>query len=342
MQHPYISIVIPVLNEEESLPDLYEELTHVLTDYGRPYEIVFVDDGSGDGSFAVLKRLHQRDSHVRVIRFRRRFGQAAAFAAGFDLAQGEWIVTMDADLQNDPCDIPRLLAKAESGYDVVSGWRIDRKDNLLDRRLPSMIANRIISFVTGIRLHDFGCSMKVYHRDVAKAIKLYGEMHRFIPALTSRIGVRMTEVPVNHRSRRFGRSKYTITRVVRTLLDLITVRFLLAYDTRPLHVFGTLGILLASLGTLLAAYLSFQSLYLGQAVSNRPLLYLTVLLVLVGVQLVTTGLLAEVLMRTYYEAQNKSPYFVRETLARTPDNGDAANVVVSEAIAALYPGDSIR
>jgi glycosyltransferase involved in cell wall biosynthesis len=314
MMNPYLSIVIPLLNEAESLPQLYGELTQVLEDYGRPYEIIFIDDGSRDDSFSILKTLQFGDRRLCVIRFRRRFGQTAAFAAGFRAARGEWIVTMDGDLQNDPHDIPKLVAIAEAGNDVVSGWRVNRKDKFLSRRLPSMVANWLISLVTGVHLHDFGCSLKVYHRVVAKELKLYGEMHRFIPALTIRIGVQIAEVEVNHRARRFGSSKYTISRTVRTLLDLVTVRFLMAYDTRPIHVFGGLGLASTTLGVFLGVYLSCLKLFYGQAIGDRPLLMLAVLLMLVGIQFVTTGLMAEVLMRTYYEAQKKPTYFVREIL----------------------------
>ena len=314
MRDPYLSIVIPLLNEEESIPELYDRLTQTLEAYGRTYEIIIIDDGSRDRSFELLKRYHQEDPRLKVIRFRRNFGQTAAFAAGFRMAAGEWIITMDADLQNDPTDIPTLIAKAEEGYDIVSGWRVNRQDKFLSRRLPSMIANQMISNVTGVHLHDYGCSLKVYHRDVVKEIRLYGEMHRFIPALASRMGVRVAEVPVNHHARKYGKSKYGISRTVRVFLDLMTVRFLLSFDTRPIHVFGTLGLLTTGLGILIGLYLTFVKLFLGQNIGDRPLLMLAVLLVMVGIQFISTGLLAEVLARTYYEAQDKPIYVVRETL----------------------------
>lgn len=314
MRDPYLSIVIPLYNEVESIPDLYAQLTQTLEDYGRSYEIIIADDGSNDGSFAALKRLHHEDPRLRVVSFRRNFGQTAGFAAGFRLARGEWVITIDADLQNDPRDIPKLVDLAETGYDIVSGWRINRQDKFLSRRMPSVAANWLISKSTGVYLHDYGCSLKVYHRDVAKGIRLYGEMHRFIPALASRMGVRVAEVPVNHRARQFGTSKYGISRTIRVFLDLMTVRFLLAYDTRPIHVFGMLGLLTTGLGILIGLYLTFIKFFLGQNIGDRPLLWLAVLLVIVGVQFVSTGLLAEVQTRTYYEAQDKPIYVVREIL----------------------------
>ncbi len=239
--HPVLSVVIPLYNEEESVPHLHQALTDALTNYGAPYEIVIVDDGSHDRSFELLNEIAQRDPHLTVIQLRRNFGQTAAFSAGFDYARGDVIITMDADLQNDPNDIPLLMAKIDEGYDIVSGWRKDRQDRFLDRRLPSMIANRMISDVTDVRLHDYGCSLKAYRADVLQHVHLYGELHRFIPALASQVGGTVTEVPVNHYARQYGASKYGIGRTVRVALDLITVWFLGGYATRPIHVFGTLG-----------------------------------------------------------------------------------------------------
>ncbi|NTV64168.1 MAG: glycosyltransferase family 2 protein, partial [Oscillochloris sp.] len=240
---PSISIVVPIYNEEESIPHLYERLSAVLHDYGHAYEIIAVDDGSRDGSFALLAGLATSDPRLRVVRFRRNFGQTAAFAAGFDRARGDYIITIDADLQNDPRDIPQLLARAGEGYDVVSGWRAHRQDAFINRKLPSLIANRLISWVTGVHLHDYGCSLKVYRADVVKNINLYGELHRFIPAVASWQGVAVTEMPVHHEPRRYGTSKYGISRTVRVVLDLITVRFLLSYSTRPMQIFGLWGLL---------------------------------------------------------------------------------------------------
>jgi glycosyltransferase involved in cell wall biosynthesis len=316
-----LSIVIPLFNEEETIVPLYTQLTTVLEGSGRPYEIVVVDDGSTDESFAILKRLHAADPRLKVIRFRRNFGQTPAFAAGFDLAQGDWVITMDADLQNDPADIPALVHKAEEGYDVVSGWRVDRKDPFLSRGLPSIVANWLISEVTGVHLHDYGCSLKVYRREVIKNINLYGELHRFIPAIASWLGIAVAEVPVRHHARRFGRSKYGISRTIRVLLDLLTVRFLLSYSTRPIHIFGALGLLTAGVGGILGLYLSYVKLILGQDIGGRPLLMLAILLVVVGVQFVTMGLLGELVVRTYYESQNRPIYAVREILDAGRESG---------------------
>lgn len=309
-----LSVIIPVFNEEENIEPLYREIREALGGLGVEYEILAIDDGSTDDSFTVLKRLHEEEPRVRVIRFRRNFGQTAAFAAGFDLARGEMIVTIDADLQNDPADIPRLLAKLEEGYDVVSGWRVERRDPFLTRRFPSMVANRLISEITGVRLHDYGCSLKAYRREVVKNIRLYGELHRFMPALASWMGVQVTEVPVNHRPRKFGQTKYGLSRTIRVLLDLLTVRFLLSYSTRPIQIFGLLGFLFFGTGGLLLAYLGFVRLILQQPIADRPLVLLAILLTMVGVQLVTMGLLGELVVRTYHESQGKPIYAVREIL----------------------------
>ena len=309
---PKISIVIPLYNEEDSIPHLHEALDAAIVNYGRPAEVIIIDDGSRDRSFALLKEIAQRDPRFTVIRFRRNFGQTAAFAAGFAQARGEFVITMDADLQNDPMDIPLLMAKTDEGYDIVSGWRKNRQDRWLDRKLPSMLANRLISNVTDVRLHDYGCSLKAYRTEVLKQVRLYGELHRFIPALASQVGATVTEVPVNHRARQFGRSKYGISRTIRVMLDLITVWFLGTYSTRPIHVFGTLGLASMGLGGLFGLYLTFIKLFLGESIGNRPLLQLAILLVVIGVQLVTMGLLGEMITRTYYESQDKPIYVVRE------------------------------
>jgi len=316
---PDISIVIPLYNEVESIPELYAQLTAALEGMGRPYEIIIVDDGSTDGSFEALKRLYEKDARLRVIRLRRNFGQTPAFTAGFDAARGRWIVTMDADLQNDPADIPALIAKAEEGYDVVSGWRVRRQDALLSRKIPSRIANWLIAQVTGVHLHDYGCSLKVYHRDVVKNIKLYGELHRFVPAVASGLGIRVAEVAVRHRPRERGQSKYagwrkTVTRTVKVLLDLLTVRFMLSYSTRPIHIFGTLGLLTSGAGFTIGLFLMYVKFILGENIGDRPLLMLAVLLMIVGVQFITMGLLGELVVRTYHEAQDKPIYVVREVL----------------------------
>jgi glycosyltransferase involved in cell wall biosynthesis len=311
---PEISIVIPIRNEAAGLDELHRELTETLSATGRPYEIIVVDDGSTDGSFEILARLHAVDPRVRVIRFRRNFGQTAAFSAGFAYARGRIIVTSDGDLQNDPHDIPAMIAMLEQGSDIVCGWRKDRKDAWLSRRLPSMAANQLISMATGVRLHDYGCSLKAFRAEVIKPLKLYGEMHRFLPAIASDQGVAITEVVVNHRPRRHGASKYGIGRTVRVVLDLVTVKFLSSYATRPLQIFGLIGFGMALVGTLVTAYLAYLRLFGDQSIANRPLLLFGILLIFTGVQLVTLGLLAEMQARTYHESQNKPTYVVREIL----------------------------
>jgi glycosyltransferase involved in cell wall biosynthesis len=314
-EQPDISVVVPLYNEEECVEELHRQVTAALEPTGLSYEIVVVDDGSRDESFGQLAALHERDPHLKVIRFRRNFGQTAAFAAGFEWARGRVVITMDADLQNDPADIPLLLEKIAEGYDVVSGWRVDRQDAFLSRRLPSVVANRFISEVTGVHLHDYGCSLKAYRLEVVKNINLYGELHRFIPALASWMGVKVAEVPVNHRARQFGRSKYgTLIRTVKVLLDLLTVRFLLSYSTRPVHIFGGLGLASLALGIILGVYLTAIKLLYGVALAERPLLLFAILLVMVGVQLITMGLLGELVVRTYHESQGKRIYVVREVL----------------------------
>ena len=311
-QAPKISIVIPLYNEEDSIPHLYAALDAAIANYAQPAEVIIVDDGSKDRSFALLKAIAEQDQRFTIIRFRRNFGQTAGFAAGFAQARGEVVITMDADLQNDPMDIPLLMAKIDEGYDIVSGWRKDRQDRYWDRKLPSMMANRLISNVTDVQLHDYGCSLKAYRLDVLQHVHLYGELHRFIPALASQVGGTVTEVPVNHRARQYGTSKYGISRTVRVMLDLITVWFLGTYSTRPIHVFGTLGLISAGLGILAGLYLTFIKLFFQADIGNRPLLLLAILLVVIGVQLITMGLLGEMITRTYYESQNKPIYIVRE------------------------------
>jgi glycosyltransferase involved in cell wall biosynthesis len=311
---PELSIVIPVYNEEENIEPLYRGLKDVLTGLGKSYEVIVVDDGSTDGSFDALRRLHHEDPDLKVIRLRRNFGQAAAFAAGFDQAAGEIIVSMDADLQFDPADVRKLVDKMAEGYDIVSGWRVDRREAFLTRRVPSAVANRLISWITGLRLHDYGCSLKAYRAEVIQSVRLYGELHRFIPALASSIGVEVAEVPVSHHPRRFGKSKYDLSRTLTVMLDLLTVKFLLSYATRPMQVFGLLGLLSFAIGTVIAAYLAFIRLFLASPIANRPLLLLGILLIFVGVQLVTMGLLGELTIRTYHEAQGKKIYVIREML----------------------------
>lgn len=316
---PKISIVIPLFNEEESIPHLYTALDAAIANYGQPAEVIIVDDGSRDRSFAMLEEIAFKDPRFTIVRLRRNFGQTAAFQAGFDRARGEVVITMDADLQNDPMDIPKLMAKVDEGYDIVSGWRLNRQDRYLDRKLPSMLANRLISNVTDVRLHDYGCSLKAYRRDVLQHVRIYGELHRFIPALASQVGGTVAEVPVNHRARQYGRSKYGISRTVRVLLDLVTVWFIGGYATRPIHVFGSLGLLSAAAGVIFGIYLTILKFGFDQDIGGRPLLLLAVLLVVIGVQLVTMGLLGEMVIRTYFESQNKPIYVVRQEVRAQPE-----------------------
>jgi len=319
---PEISVVIPLRNESPNVDELHQELTTVLQGFGRPFEIVAIDDGSTDDTFARLAALQRTDHRLRVIQFRRNFGQTAAFAAGFAYARGRYIVTSDGDLQNDPRDIPGMIEVLERGSDIVAGWRKDRKDPFLNRRLPSMIANAIISRSTGVKLHDYGCSLKVFRAEVVKPLKLYGEMHRFLPAIASEMGVTIVEKIVNHRPRRYGTSKYGISRTIRVVLDLLTVKFLISYSTRPLHIFGLLGMAMGSLGAAVCAWLAWSKFVDHEGIANRPLLLFGILLIFTGVQLVTLGLLAEMLSRTYHESQDKPIYAIREVLEAEPSRAD--------------------
>ena len=312
---PELSVVIPVYNEAPNLEPLHREFTDVLTSLGRPYEIILVDDGSTDGSFETLKRLQAADRHMRVIQFRRNFGQTAAFAAGFAAARGSLIITADADLQNDPHDIASMLAAVAAGADIVCGWRRDRKDPYLSRRLPSQIANRLISWSTGVRLNDYGCSLKVFRAEVIKPLKLRGEMHRFLPALASEYGVTIVELPVNHRARVQGASKYGLSRTVRVLLDLLSVKFLLSYSTRPLQIFGLIGGAMGLAGMVILGYLGTLKIFMHEEITKRlPLTLFGILLLFTGVQLVTLGLLAELQARAVHESQGKPTYVIRQTL----------------------------
>ena len=308
-----LSVVIPIHNEAPNLEALCVELVQALERWGRSFEVILVDDGSTDDSFAILARLQADDARLRVVRFRRNFGQTAAFSAGFARARGRFIVTSDGDLQNDPRDIPGLIEKLErEGLDLVCGWRRDRKDGFVSRRLPSMVANRLISWATGVRLHDYGCSLKVFRAEVVKPLRLYGEMHRFIPAIASEQGVAIAEAVVNHRRRRHGASKYGISRTIRVVLDLVTVKFLMSYATRPLQIFGLIGFVMGTLGLAISGWLAYVRLFGGQSIANRPLLLLGVLLIFTGLQFVTVGLLAELQSRTYHESQDKPTYLIRE------------------------------
>jgi glycosyltransferase involved in cell wall biosynthesis len=307
-----LSIVVPIYNEEESIPHLYGELKEVLLGMNEPHQIILVDDGSRDASLKVIAETVAGDDSVEVLEFRRNFGQTAAMAAGFAQARYPIVIALDADLQNDPSEIPRMVELLRSGgYDLVAGWRKERQDRWFSRRLPSMLANRLISLCTNVRLHDYGCTLKVMTREVAQGIRLYGEMHRFIPALADEFGAKIVEIPVRHRERQFGKSKYGISRTIRVVLDLLTVKFLLGYSKRPIHFFGVIGFVTSGLGAFLLAMITFQRTFMGIPMGSRPVLPLSVMLIIIGVQFVVFGLLAEVLARTYYESQSKTIFEVR-------------------------------
>jgi glycosyltransferase involved in cell wall biosynthesis len=309
-----LSIVIPVYNEEENVEPLIQEINAAVRPLGMGYEIIAVDDGSKDNTFPALAQLYQNEPHLRVLKLKRNFGQTAAVAAGLAYANGEVVVIMDGDGQNDPADIPALLAELDRGNDLVSGWRYARQDALLSRRLPSMIANRLISWATAVKLHDYGCTLKAMRKDVAKNLKLYGEMHRFIPAIAYERGARIAELKVRHRPRLRGTSNYGIGRTLRVVLDLLTVKFLISYSTRPAHVFGPVGVASVVVGFLIAAYLTIQKLVYQAGIGGRPLLLLAILLIFIGFQFITMGLLGEMLARTYHETQDRPIYAVGEIL----------------------------
>jgi glycosyltransferase involved in cell wall biosynthesis len=308
-----LSIIVPVYNEEESLPELYAQVRPVMEALGRDWELILVNDGSRDNSAAVLDGLAAQDRRVKVVHFRRNAGQTAAMMAGIDFASGEVIIPMDADLQNDPRDIPRLLAKLEEGYDIVSGWRKDRQDDSLRRNFPSRVANWLISRVSGVRLHDYGCSLKAYHRDVIKGVKLYGEMHRFIPIYASWYGARVTELPVTHHARKFGHSKYGLERIAKVFLDLMVVKFLDRYAQKPIYVFGGFGLISLALGFLSGLVAIYLKLFHGLNFVRSPLPLLAVFASMLGVTCILLGLLAELMTRTWFESQGRSTYLVRST-----------------------------
>ena len=310
-----VSIIVPAHNEEESLPHLHQQITTAMAPLGVQWQVVYVDDGSTDRTFQILEGIAQRDPHVAVVQLRRNFGQTAAIAAGIDHSSGEIIILVDADLQNDPADIPRLLAKLGEGYDIVSGWRKNRADPWWSRRLPSMVANAIISRVTGVRLHDYGCTLKAYRREVLQNIELYGEMHRLIPALAASIGARISEIEVHHRSRRFGKSKYGIGRTLKVVLDLVTIKFLSSYLTKPIYVFGAWGFALACIGVILTAVVLVEKIGSQVYVHRNPLAWIAGFSFVSALQLVLMGLLAELVVRTYHESQGRPIYFVRQVVA---------------------------
>ena len=308
-----LSVILPIYNESESLPVLIKQISDALSPHKLAFEILCIDDGSTDDSFSILRTLSESYPEIVAVQLRRNFGQTAAMQAGIDLSRGQFVTFLDADLQNDPADIPLMLNKIKSEkLDIVAGWRKDRQDTFLSRRLPSIIANRLISATTSVKLHDYGCSLKVLTRETAKLLKLYGEMHRFIPALADWNGARIAEVPVNHRARQFGTSKYGIGRTIRVILDLIVVMFVKKFSTKPMHVFGLTGLLTFGCGFALCVWLTMEKLLWGHPLGDRPLLLLGALLIVVGAQMLSMGLIADILMRTYFESQEKAIYTIRE------------------------------
>src|SRR6476469_4769473 len=311
---PDISVFLPVFNEEPNLLPLHAKLDEALTALGRSAEIVYVDDGSSDGSLKILRQIAQLDPRVRVVALRRNYGQTAAMAAGIDAAKGKVLIPMDADLQNDPADIARLLDKLDEGYDVVSGWRKNRKDKMITRKIPSMLANRLISWIGGVPLHDYGCSLKAYRRESLEDVRLYGEMHRFIPIYAAWAGARVTEIPVEHHARTMGKSKYGLSRTLKVVFDLMTIKFMASYQTKPIYVFGSFGLLAFAVSFLSGLYAVFLKLIHKADFVQTPLPVLCIVMFAVGVQFLLMGLLAEMLVRTYHESQSKAIYAVRERL----------------------------
>ena len=326
------SIVVPFFNELENIPPLYIKIVEVMDALGEPYEMVFVDDGSADGTYKVLNEIYSHDRRVHVIRLRRNFGQTAALKAGFDYARGDIVISLDGDFQNDPEDIPRLLEKIQDGYDLVAGWRADRKEPLLTRRVPSRVANWLMAKLSGVEIHDFGCTLKACRREILREVQLYGELHRFIPALASWAGARIVEIPVRDLPRQHGRSKYGLERTFRVLLDLLGVKFLIGYATKPLQFFGFPGLAAIAVGGSIGLFLLYEKFVLGKSVMfvHGPLMLTAMLLILSGIQLLSMGLLGEMLARTYFESQKKPIYSVRERLSRRPEPA-AADVAGSES-----------
>lgn len=318
-----LSLIIPVYNEQDTLPLLFDAVYKTMNALNQSWEVILVDDGSRDNSLSVLKEYAEKDpQHVRVISFRRNFGQTPAIAAGLDYAQGEIIVLLDADMQNDPADIPMMLAKLDEGYDLVSGWRKYRKDNVITRNLPSMMANWLISRVTGVHLHDYGCTLKAYRRDVLEGFRLYGEMHRFIPVFASSVGAKITEVPVRHHARKFGKTKYGLERTVKVILDLFTVKFLVAFASKPIYLFGGTGGLLMAVSTVIMIYLLIRRIFFFVGVTGSPLFIISAMFFILGFQSMLMGLIAELLVRTYHESQRKPTYTIRTMLNLDQDPRD--------------------
>ncbi|MBE0681162.1 MAG: glycosyltransferase family 2 protein [Anaerolineales bacterium] len=318
-----LSLVVPVYNEQENLPLLFDAIYQTMNAMQKSWEVILVDDGSYDKSLSVLREYALKDpEHIRVISFRRNFGQTAAIAAGLDYSQGEIIVLLDADMQNDPADIPMMLAKLDEGYDLVSGWRKDRKDNAFTRNFPSMLANSLISRVTGVHLHDYGCTLKVYRRDVLEGFRLYGEMHRFIPVYASSVGANITELAVRHHPRKFGKTKYGLERTAKVVLDLFTVKFLVSYASKPIYLFGGAGGLLMVVSAFIMFYLFVRRIFFFVGIANSPLLQMSAMFFILGVQSMLMGLIAELLVRTYHESQRKPTYTVRTKINLDQDIDD--------------------
>lgn len=316
-----VSVVVPLLNEQENIKPLYEQITTILT--GRyQYEIIFIDDGSTDASLDILKEIQKNDNKVRIISFRKNFGQTAALSAGFAYANGKTVIAIDADLQNDPADIPKMIEKLDEGFDVVSGWRKKRHDHTLTRLLPSLIANWLIAKITGVKLHDFGCTLKAYRTDILDQINLYGEMHRFIPALASWNGAKICEIVVNHRPRTAGTAKYGLGRTFKVILDLITVKFLGSFSTKPIYIFGGLGIVTSLASILSGIAVIYQKLFSNLAMNRNPLLVLTAMLITATIQFILMGLIAELLVRTYHESQNRPTYAIKDIIESPHNCGD--------------------
>lgn len=317
-----LSVIIPIYNEEDNIDPLYREIIDAVSGKYKDFEILFINDGSADQSLFKLRELNKQDSRVKIINFRKNFGQSTSISAGFDYCRGDVVVTLDGDLQNDPADIPLIVKTVMEGYDIVNGWRKHRKDKLFTKKIPSFFGNKLISLITKVKLHDYGCTLRGFRREVVKNLKLYGEMHRYIPAIASRMGIKSIEIPVNHRERKFGKSKYGLGRTFRVVLDLISIKYLLSFYYRPLQIFGGLGIFMMLSGFLTGLILTYEKYIRGEAIAGRPLLFFTVLSIFLGFQLITLGLIAEMLTRIYHEGLNKNVYAVREFIGFNDEDLD--------------------
>jgi glycosyltransferase involved in cell wall biosynthesis len=318
----FLSIVIPIFNEEDNINPLYDEIIAAVAGKFRDFEIIFINDGSTDDSINKLKDLNKKDKRAKIINFRKNFGQSTAISAGFDYCRGDIVVTLDGDMQNDPADIPAVVEKISEGYDIVNGWRKHRQDKLLSKKIPSFFGNKLVSFITKVKLHDYGCTLRAFRREVVKNLTLYGEMHRYIPAIASKMGIKSIEIPVNHRARHTGKSKYGLSRTFRVVLDLISIKYLLSFSHRPLQIFGGLGLIMMAAGFMSGLYLTYVKFIERQAIGGRPLLFFTVLAIFLGVQLITLGLIAEMLTRIYHEGLNKNVYSIRELIGFEDENID--------------------